>query len=83
MKPDKVARFGLEDDTIEMTMTSCDDSVIVEVINHESEHTESFLMNTADCVLLDMFISEVVGRDSSWTATSTPSWAVAGTSTRG
>ena len=63
MKPDKVARFGLEDDTIEMTMTSCDDSVIVEVINHESEHTESFLMNTADCVLLDMFISEDVGRD--------------------
>lgn len=63
MKPDKVVRFDLEDSVIEMTMTSCDDSVIVKITNHESERTESFLLNVADCVLLDMFIAEVTGRD--------------------
>ena len=63
MKPDKVVRFDLEDSVIEMTMTSCDDSVIVEIINHQTEHTESFLMNAADCAMLDMFIAEVTGRD--------------------
>lgn len=63
MKPDKVVRFDLEDSVIEMTMTSCDDSVIVKITNHESERTESFLLNEADCVLLDMFIAEVTGRD--------------------
>ena len=63
MIPGKVVHFLCEDETVGMTMSSCDDSVVVKVTNFRSEQTESFLLSVADCLLLEMFISEVVGRD--------------------
>ena len=63
MIPGVVARFDLEDGEIGMTMTSCDDSVIVEIVNYRSGFIEKFLMNAAECGLLDAFIAEVTGRD--------------------
>ena len=63
MIPGKVVRLDLEDSEIGMTMTSCDDSVIVEIVNYRSGFIEKFLMNVADCMLLDAFIAEVTGRD--------------------
>lgn len=63
MIPGKVIRLDLEDGEIGMTMTSCDDSVVVEIVNYRGVIIEKFLMNAAECGLLDTFIAEVTGRD--------------------
>ena len=63
MIPGVTAHFDLEDGEIGMTMTSCDDSVVVEIVNYRTMYIEKFLMNVAECRLLDAFIAEVTGRD--------------------